>query len=208
SESLLQQVGPSAPEEIRGPLEIIGRRSAGLMAFVDRYRRVTDTPHPEKTRFVASDLVARVDRLLGPGIEAEGAAYKSCVANPELQLYADPDLLEQALINLLKNAAEAVSEGQEAEVSLTCELEADEVVITVRDNGPGLPPGDEEAAFVPFFTTKRNGSGIGLAISRRIAIAHGGRLEYSRSQPHGAIFRLVLPHDPMHAQPRSSHTAP
>ncbi len=79
---------------------------------------------------------------------------------------------------------------------LTCTLEEDQTVLTIADNadnGPGLPAGDPESAFVPFFTTKPGGSGIGLTLARQIALAHGGRLEHRAGRPHGAVFQLMLP---------------
>jgi len=110
-----------------------------------------------------------------------------------LTLEADPDLIEQAAINLLKNAVDAVRGRPDAAVRLTCSLEEEQAVLTIADNGPGLPLDDPEAAFVPFFTTKEGGSGIGLTLARQIALAHGGRLEHRPASPHGAVFQLFLP---------------
>jgi len=78
-------------------------------------------------------------------------------------------------------------------VRLAFGLEEDQVTLTVADNGPGLPVADPEGVFVPFFTTKANGSGIGLTLARQIALGHGGRLEHRAASPHGAIFQMLLP---------------
>ena len=123
----------------------------------------------------------------------DAIAYSSAVQPNWLILDADLDLLEQAAINLLKNAVEAVRGRPRAPVRLTIGLEEDQVVLTVADNGPGLPTADPEGAFVPFYTTKEGGSGIGLTLARQIALGHGGRLEHRAGQPRGAVFQLILP---------------
>ena len=178
-------------EDLARASDAIARRGAGLMAFVDRYRQLADLPPPAKVRLQISELVARIDLLMAPLMQAAGVAYASRVEPPRLKLAADPDLLEQALINLLKNALDAVGGRPAAAVGLACRLTESELVISVEDNGPGLD--DAEAVFVPFFTTKPGGSGVGLTLSRQIVLAHGGRIEHERRIPNGAIFRLVLP---------------
>lgn len=182
-----------ADADLAEAMEVIVRRGAGLMSFVDRYRQVTDLPPPAREPLVLADLVAALDRLMDPQMAAAGVAYSSRVSPTGLRLLADPDLLEQALINLLKNALDAAGGRPDAAVRLTCLACEDQVTITVEDNGPGLAIADPEAAFVPFFTTKAQGSGIGLTLSRQIALAHGGRLDHAPAAPHGAVFRLVLP---------------
>jgi two-component system nitrogen regulation sensor histidine kinase NtrY len=173
--------------------EVIARRGQGLMSFVERYRRLTDAPVTVRSLAPATEIVARLDRLASTMIDRDDIAYSSEVRPVWLVLDADADLLEQAMINLLKNAIEAVRGRPEAAVRLSVVLDEDQVALTVADNGPGLPADDPEAAFIPFFTTKAGGSGIGLSLARQIAIAHGGRLEHRRRPPHGAVFRLTLP---------------
>jgi signal transduction histidine kinase len=106
---------------------------------------------------------------------------------------ADGELLEQAIINLLKNAIDAVAAVATPGISLSCRLRDVGVEISVADNGPGLAPDIKDKLFVPFFTTKPGGSGIGLSIARQIALAHHGQLEAHQIQPSGAAFTLVLP---------------
>ena len=179
--------------EVIEAAEVIARRSHGLMHFVERYRRLTDAPGAVKTRTSAAELVRRLDRLAEAMIAEDEIAYSSAVQPSWLTVDADPDLLEQAAINLLKNAVDAVRGRAGAKVRLTCTLEEDQVALTVADNGPGLPTDDPESAFVPFFTTKAGGSGIGLTLARQIALGHGGRLEHRAASPHGAVFQLILP---------------
>jgi nitrogen fixation/metabolism regulation signal transduction histidine kinase len=185
--------GAAVDAELIEAAEVIARRSHGLMNFVERYRRLTDAPAAVKARLPAADLVKTLDRLAAAMIGEAQVAYSSAVQPSWLTLDADPDLIEQAAINLLKNAVDAVRGRPGAAVRLTCMLEEDQAVLAVADNGPGLPLDDPETAFVPFFTTKEGGSGIGLTLARQIALAHGGRLEHRSASPHGAIFQLFLP---------------
>lgn len=168
--------------------QVIARRAAGLMDFVERYRRVADVPPPVKERLVVADLFARLEPLVRA---MDPAADVAARAPPGLAVRADAALLEQALINLAKNAVEAVRGRPGARVRLLAEAEADHVVLTVADNGPGLI--DAEVAFVPFYSTKPGGSGVGLTLARQIALAHGGGLEPVPAEGGGAAFRLRLP---------------
>jgi nitrogen fixation/metabolism regulation signal transduction histidine kinase len=180
--------------EIARDVEVIARRSGGLMHFVERYRRLTDLPAAEPVKLRAAELAASLDRLMAPMMAEAGVDYRSSVAPKALTLSADPELLEQALINLVKNALEAVRGRPGAAVRLGLRLEEGQAALIVEDNGPGLPAGDPEAVFVPFFTTKDGGSGVGLTLARQIALAHGGRLEHRVRDGGGAVFRLVLPY--------------
>lgn len=195
SESLSLQARAARPslEAMAADLDVIARRSAGLMHFVERYRRLTDLPPPEPGPVLVAELVAGLDRLIGPLMAEAGVDYKSSYAPRRLQFEADPELLEQALINLLKNALEAVHGRPAAAVRLGCGLDDGQVAFTIEDNGPGLPQDDPETAFVPFFSTKEGGSGVGLTLARQIALAHGGRLEHRPRTGGGAVFRLLLP---------------
>lgn len=185
--------GAADPAAVAAAVEVIARRSAGLMSFVERYRRLADLPRAEREKLKALDLTGRLDRLMAPLMAEAGVDYASQVRPRSLHVRADPDLVEQALINLLKNALEAVRGRPDAAVRLGVDVADGHVVLTVEDNGPGLPHGDPEQAFVPFFTTKASGSGIGLTLARQIAVAHGGRLEHAERSGGGAVFRVWLP---------------
>jgi C4-dicarboxylate-specific signal transduction histidine kinase len=102
------------------------------------------------------------------------------------------DTVAAALI-LLRNAAEAVSEAEHPQIAVSCRLREDHVVITIADNGHGLPANGRDQIFVPFFTTKRDGSGVGLSVARHIALAHRGQLEVKDNEPQGSVFSLELP---------------
>jgi two-component system nitrogen regulation sensor histidine kinase NtrY len=179
-------------EEVAGALEAIRRRSQGLMRFVERYRKVAELPQPLLQKLPLKNVLEGVERLIAPALEQDHIGYVSKVSPSDLTVQGDADLLEQALINLLRNAAEAVRGQPGARIEVICGVEAGLCYIDVADNGPGLSAAAREQIFIPFFTTKEGGHGIGLSLARRIALCHGGQLAV-RGDPHGAVFRLSLP---------------
>ena len=180
-------------EEVAAALETITRRSQGLLRFVERYRQVADLPEAQPRTLPIGQLLQGVERLIRPALEERGIAFESRVTPPELSALADPDLLEQGLINLLRNAADAAAASTQPCIGIHCYVKDGQRVIEVCDNGPGLTPEQREQIFVPFFTTKPGGSGIGLSLARRIAQAHGGRITLIANEPRGSIFRFSLP---------------
>jgi two-component system, NtrC family, nitrogen regulation sensor histidine kinase NtrY len=186
-------------QDFQRGLGIIESRAASLNRFLQAYRQLAQMPPPSLQRCSVSAIVKRVSAL-------ETRVPVSVIAGPEIMLMADPDQLEQMLINLLRNAAEAAlqtSEGGEnsngsgtshagPKIALSWGTAERDLVLTIEDNGPGLMnPGN---VFVPFYTTKPAGSGIGLVLSRQIAEAHGGSLELAnRSGGPGCIVTLILP---------------
>jgi signal transduction histidine kinase len=97
------------------------------------------------------------------------------------------------MINLLRNAADAVADVAEPQIVVSCQLCGDRIVITIADDGSGLNDDKRDLVFVPFFTTKPGGTGIGLSIARHVALAHGGQLDVSANEPRGSVFTLKLP---------------
>jgi nitrogen fixation/metabolism regulation signal transduction histidine kinase len=182
----------AAPElaELDEAVDAIHRRSAGLMRFVDGYRRFAEPPAPLKRQVPLAELFDRARRLEGAALAAAGVTLDTRIEPQTLAVQADPDLLDQALVNLIKNAIEAVEYSVEKRISLAAGLDArSRVVLTVTDTGPGLPADLAEQVFVPFFTTKPKGSGIGLPMVRQIMLAHGGTIE-AIGGGGGAEFRL------------------
>lgn len=168
-------------EDLVGGLRLIGDRAESLNRFMSGYTTLAKLPPPQKREVAVAELLQRVAAL-----ETRRRVVWS--AAPDLQATFDPDQVEQALINVVRNAAEASPEG--AEVTITATREAGRLSLRVRDQGPGLPPSDN--LFVPFFTTKPGGSGIGLVLTRQIVEAHGGRFTITNAAGGGAEARLLL----------------
>jgi len=171
----------------------ISRRSVHLVDFVERYREIADLPEPRLRPIRAADLASDLEAVLEPDFAARGIAYACTIEPRELVFPGDPELLSQALLNLLRNAAEAAAGARDPMVRFSCEGNGSEVAWSVADNGPGIPADRLQEIFVPFFTTKASGSGIGLTLARQIALAHGGRLETRGTEEGGAVFTLTLP---------------
>ncbi|MBS0419010.1 MAG: GHKL domain-containing protein [Proteobacteria bacterium] len=183
--------------DVADAIDVIARRSSGLMNFVARYRTMAELPPPSLEPLPVADFLRRIDQLMQPTLAARGIAYSSRVEPPELTLRADGGLLEQVLINLIHNAMEAFPAPQTTplapSIEVRCQLRDDHCLISVSDNGKGLESGSLEHIFVPFFTTKPGGSGIGLSLARQIAHAHRGQLEAASNEPQGAVFTLSIP---------------
>jgi nitrogen fixation/metabolism regulation signal transduction histidine kinase len=179
--------------DVAAAIDAIGRRSAGLMSFVERYRKMAERPKPLLRGVRVASLVQRVEQLMSAVLAEKRITLTTRIEPPSLEIHADAAMLEQALLNLLHNSVDALANTAEARIEVHCRIQNDEIAIVVLDNGPGIPADALERIFVPFFTTKAGGSGIGLSLARQIAHAHGGRLDASANMPTGAAFTLILP---------------
>jgi nitrogen fixation/metabolism regulation signal transduction histidine kinase len=179
--------------DIAEAVEAIARRSAGLTNFVGRYRRLAELPPPVLLPVRIADVISRIEPLMGPALAAQRISFASEVEPQDLTVAADRDLLEQLLVNLLHNAIEACAGEPHGRIGITCGYRGGTVALAVSDNGRGIDSAALERIFVPLFTTKPGGSGIGLSLARQIAHAHGGTLEATSGTAHGAIFTLVIP---------------
>jgi len=159
-------------------LEVINERGAGLISFVETYRKLTRLPHPEKKPIVVKQLFDNIITLINLEPIDENIQIKWQVHPEDLEIAADKKQISQVLINLLKNALEALKNRPEGKITLTAAINSDgRAQISVTDNGPGIPDDLMDKIFVPFFTTKESGSGIGLSLSRQIMLLHGGSLK-------------------------------
>jgi nitrogen fixation/metabolism regulation signal transduction histidine kinase len=179
-----QPRAPDWEEDVRRGLAVIAARSEALSRFMTAYARLAKLPPPTLVSVGVSDLVRRVVGL-------ETRLKPVLQAGPEMTIQADADQLEQLLINVLRNAADASLETGGG-VRVGWDRQNSHLVVWVRDDGPGLP--NTANLFVPFFTTKPTGSGIGLVLSRQIAEAHGGTLTLQNADDGpGCEARLLLP---------------
>jgi signal transduction histidine kinase len=177
-------------DDIQEAVETIRRRSEGLVNFVDAYRSFTDIPSPTFEILNAADVLTNVRRLLTAQIDEERLSVDIGVKPPDLTLTADPDLIEQALLNLSLNAVQAVEDVEDAVIELRAYVDhQSRPVIQVEDNGPGIPDDVQERIFVPFFSTKENGSGIRLSLTRQIMRLHDGTISVN-SEPGRTVFTL------------------
>ena len=186
---------PESLADIRGALKTIQRRSEGLLHFVDGYRNLARVPKPDLKFFPAADLFAQVTQLLRPRLDECGVRLESASSPARLEILADPALLEQVLINLVLNACEAVRGLDRPRVEIAASLdERGRPVIQVRDNGRGISPENLDKIFVPFFSTKEGGSGIGLSLSRQIMRLHGGSISVASRAGQETVFTLRFKH--------------
>jgi len=180
---------PDSAADIREAIETIGRRSEGMIRFVSRYRELLHVPDPKAEDVSVLELLQNVATLLQPSMD--GIEISIAVVPESLEIFADRQLIDQVLINLVKNAGDALAGTAEPRIALAGKLDLGRVIISVADNGPGIHDDDIDQVFIPFFTTKREGSGIGLSLSRQIMTAHNGDIALE-SGPSGTTFRLVF----------------
>lgn len=178
-------------DDIDSALKTIQNRSQGLLNFVNAYRNLTRIPKPNFQIFPIVEQFDQISRLMRPQVDKKAIDFQVKVVPQSLELTADPELVEQVLINLVLNAVEAVSSQEDGRVELTAGLnEKGRVTIQVSDNGPGMSREVQEKIFVPFFTTKKGGSGIGLSLSRQIMRLHHGSISVQSEPRVKTIFTL------------------
>jgi nitrogen fixation/metabolism regulation signal transduction histidine kinase len=180
-------------EQARVATETVARRAEGILHFVQSYREFAQTPEVHRRSFEAKPwgeeilrlaLVSAGERALDARLEVEPAT---------LSIDADPELLAQAVLNLLRNAVRVTADVAEAIVVLSIRRDRNgRFHIEVRDNGPGIDPERREDIFLPFYTTHKGGSGVGLSFARQVALAHGGSIAALDSPEGGATLQLVV----------------
>ena len=185
--------GGDGDKDVREALGTIRQRCDGLLNFVDSYRRLTRLPKPTFRPLRVSELLHDTAQLVMPEITAHGIQLACSVEPENLELVADRQLVEQVLLNLLHNAVEALAEPPVGAITMMAFATADgHVAISVTDNGPGIVPDALEQIFVPFYTTKKGGSGIGLSLSRQIMRLHRGTLTVRSTPDRQTTFTLLF----------------
>jgi nitrogen fixation/metabolism regulation signal transduction histidine kinase len=186
--------GDTAIVDARSAVETLARRADGVMSFVESYRQISRAPQVKLRNFEVHPWVRELETIFRASDAAAGVTLTAMVDPPSLTMEADPDLLCQVLINLLRNAADAArSHSEQPAVSLTVQfLPTGEVQIDVADNGPGVPEGLRADVFLPFFTTKASGTGVGLSLARQVVLAHRGSIAVTDAHGGGALFRMVI----------------
>ena len=180
-----------ALEDLQLGIETIKRRSAGLLKFASTYRSLSKVTVPDRRTVHLWQLFDSLQRLMQPTLREKGIELDVTVADPSLTVEADVSLMEQVLINLLVNAIDAVKTQPEPRISLAASLARErQVIIKVLDNGEGMTADVLENIFVPFFTTKKTGSGIGLSLCKQIMLLHRGSVQVQSEPGQGTAFTL------------------
>jgi two-component system nitrogen regulation sensor histidine kinase NtrY len=197
-EDIVQHTDPQAPTaadltDLKDAVTTLARRSDSLMQFVESYRQVTRMAPPHKKRIRLEELFEAANRLVMAEWPEDSVSLEWDVNPAGLNIYADRDLLEPVLLNLLHNAWYATEGIENPQIQLSSRLNRrGNVIIEVSDNGSGVPEEIARKIFVPFFTTRRGGSGVGLALARQVMIAHGGFIRVATNQTSGAKFTLTF----------------
>ncbi|MFL6605582.1 MAG: sensor histidine kinase [Steroidobacteraceae bacterium] len=182
---------PDSASELHSALDAIARRAESLSSFVGTYRRVSQWPAPTLAPVDMQGLFRRLQQAVGPAWTGRGGEAVFELASPSLRLLADEGQLEQALLNLVHNAEQATMDQTTPRLWVQARQgRGGRLQISVRDNGPGVPVGLERQIFLPFFSAREGGQGIGLTVVRQLMYGMGGRVRYVRPLESGAAFLL------------------
>lgn len=177
-------------DDLREGLMTIENRSKGLIKFIDAYREYTSLPNPKMKTVLLKDLVEKVATLMRHEVKKHTIEFNVSCHSEYLTIQADEEMIEQVLINLVKNAIEAVQSVHNPRIDLIGHYHENHILIEVTDNGPGIIPEAIDHIFVPFYTTKKTGSGIGLSLSRQIMQLHNGTLTVESEPDVKTVFTL------------------
>lgn len=182
---------PGALEDLELGIGTIRRRSEGLLKFAETYRNLNKITTLNLNRVFARDLFENLHHLMQPTLDQKRIELDILLLDPDLSLDADTNLIEQVLINLVVNAIEAVKDREEPLITLSAITGSNgRAVIKVADNGAGMSPEVIENIFIPFFSTKKNGSGIGLSLCKQILLLHKGNIQVQSVEGTGSSFSL------------------
>lgn len=176
-------------EELKLGLDTISESARGLIKFVDTYRSLTRVSVPVKKAFYLQELIDRVTQLTREQISASGATLSYIEESDDILLYADEDQISQVLVNLIRNAIQAKATA----IDITAEIDLNEaVIVNISNNGNPISKENYEDIFVPFYTTKQEGTGVGLSLSRQIMRLHNGSISLVCSNEKNTVFKLQL----------------
>ena len=175
--------------DVKAGLETIASSSKDLIRFVESYRELAGVARPVKKALMVDELVSKVIELTSRQCLDAGVSCSYIAETEDVLIYADESQISRILINLIKNAIQA----EARHISITSGIDSEEqTIISVSNDGIPISPASREQIFIPFFTTKRDGSGIGLSLSRQIMLAHNGRLDLVRSDSRCTRFTLLF----------------
>jgi two-component system, NtrC family, nitrogen regulation sensor histidine kinase NtrY len=182
---------PDGLEDLELGIDTIKRRSEGLLKFAETYRNLNKITTPSLRKIYVRDLFENLHQLMQPMLVQKKIDVEIILKDPDLHIQADLNLIEQVLINLLVNAMEAVKDRQNARVVLSASaVSGNKVVLKIADNGMGMSPEVMDKIFIPFFSTKKSGSGIGLSLCKQIMMLHKGNIQVQSTEGEGSVFTL------------------
>ncbi|TRX51761.1 ATP-binding protein [Fulvivirga sp. M361] len=187
----LSKLDPEDLEDLKIGIRTVQKRSKGLVSFVNAYGQLAKIPEPSIKKVNVSNLIKEVTALLQHDYQKNHIKLNAS-SNESLFIHVDAEMIEQVLINLLKNAREALHDNRSGEVTVQSYLKSHQTIISVKDNGPGIDHETLEQIFIPFYTTKKEGSGIGLSLSLQIMRAHKGKLKVHSQPGKGTTFDLIF----------------
>ncbi|MGG9964109.1 sensor histidine kinase [Ferruginibacter sp. SUN106] len=173
-------------------LETIQRRSEGLLKFTETYRNLNKITTPNLKKVYVRDLFESLHSLMQPTLDQKKIEMEVILKDPHLTAAVDINLIEQVLINLVVNAVEAVKEKPNPRIMLSALHENHKLLIKVSDNGSGISPEVLDKIFIPFFSTKKSGSGIGLSLCKQIMLLHKGNIQVQSREGEGTVFSLLF----------------
>lgn len=180
-------------EDMNAGLNSIKKRSEGLMKFAQTYRSLNKITHVHKTTIKASDLFSSIGKLMKPSLEEKDVTIVFDLKDPNLLLEIDSYLIEQVLINLLLNALDATTQASNPKIIVSTSIGHNgNAQIRIIDNGTGIPSEIIDSIFVPFFSTKKTGSGIGLSLSKQIMLLHSGKIQIQSNENVGTVVSLIF----------------
>jgi signal transduction histidine kinase len=179
-------------EDVNTGISSIMKRSEGLMKFAKTYRTLNKVSQVNKSRIKVDELFKTIGNLMLPSLSQKHLWLQFINRDPKLELNIDVHLIEQVLINLILNARDACEDRPDSKVSISAEKLRDHILIKVIDNGKGIPSEILDTIFVPFFSTKKTGSGIGLSISKQIMMLHNGRIQVMSEEGKGTVVSLIF----------------
>jgi len=179
-------------EDLELGLETIQRRSEGLLKFAESYRSLNKITNLNLQRIPISSLFGNLTTLMAPTLDQKHIQLDTILKDPQLEVMADTNLLEQVLINLMVNAIDAVKDVSSPLITLSAYNDNGKITIRVADNGPGIDAETMDKIFIPFFSTKKTGSGIGLSLCKQIMLLHKGTIHVNSIPGKGTAFLITL----------------
>jgi signal transduction histidine kinase len=179
-------------EDLELGIDTIKRRSEGLLKFTESYRSLNKITKLDLAKIPVRNLFENLNNLMRPTLEKKHIELEIILRDPMLSVEADVNLIEQVLINLLVNAIEAVKDKEGPRIILSAEVQNNKTIVRVSDNGSGMPPELLDKIFIPFFSTRKTGSGIGLSLCKQIMLLHKGNIHAQSTDGQGSAFVMTF----------------